>query len=307
MIVRRAVLALALALIPAAASAQPSDADKNAARALAEEGQEALDKRDFSTAADRFARAGAQVGQGKWIAAQETYNRLLREGAPAGAPPVFAKALADARRELDALDPRIPGMIITVRGAASPRVTLDGAAVPGAWLGMTHPVDPGRHVVRAEAEGYAPAEATVTAVEHKTETVPFTLVLRAAASPPVAPPLETPPPAAGGSTRKTLGFTALGVGGAGLLVGAIVGGVEIGKHSQLANACPGGVCPPSQYGALDSYHGLSNVPVVGLVVGGVLAAAGVVLVVTAPKAVAPSEVSVAPVIGPGFAGVQGRF
>jgi hypothetical protein len=113
--VRRTVLALALVLIPATASAQVSDADKATARALAQEGQDALDRKDFTTAADRFTRAGevvhaptlalglarAQVGLGKWIAAEETYRRVVRDGVPAGAPPVFAKAVADARRELN--------------------------------------------------------------------------------------------------------------------------------------------------------------------------------------------------------------
>src|SRR6185312_5466429 len=118
--------ALGLLLAPASASAQLSDADKASARARAQQGQDALDKHDFTTAADRFARAGelvhaptlalglarAQVGLGKWIAATETYYRLLHEPVPAGAPPAYTKALADARKELAALEPRIPSVTI---------------------------------------------------------------------------------------------------------------------------------------------------------------------------------------------------
>src|SRR6185312_8362197 len=123
--------ALGLLLAPASASAQLSDADKASARALAQQGQDALDKRDFATAADRFARAGelvhvptlalglarARMGLGQWVAAAETYNRLVREGVPAGAPPIFARAVADARKELAELEPRIPSVIIAVKGA----------------------------------------------------------------------------------------------------------------------------------------------------------------------------------------------
>jgi hypothetical protein len=127
--------ALALTLAPGRASAQLSDADKASARALAQQGQDALEKKDFTTAADRFARAGelvhaptltlglarAQVGLGKWIAATETYYRLLHEPVPAAASPVYTKALADARKELAALEPRIPSVTIVVKGAPSAR------------------------------------------------------------------------------------------------------------------------------------------------------------------------------------------
>src|SRR5262245_12687203 len=129
MILRRSALALALLLIPTVASAQVSDANKAAARALAQQGQDALDEKDFTTAADRFTRAGellhaptlalglarAQVGLGKWVAAQETYLRLLREGVPAHAPPAFVKAMADARKEVDALAPRIPSLTVQLK------------------------------------------------------------------------------------------------------------------------------------------------------------------------------------------------
>src|SRR5262249_45342792 len=161
MLLRRSLpaLALALLLVPAAASAQISDADKAGARALAQQGQDALDAKDYATAADRFARARelvpaptlslglarAQVGLGRWIAAQEPYTRLLRESVPANAPPAFAKALADARKELDALEPRIPSIVINVKGAPTFEVLLDGQPVPRALVGVNRPVDPGDH------------------------------------------------------------------------------------------------------------------------------------------------------------------
>jgi PEGA domain len=329
MIVRSAVLALALVMFPATASAQLEAADRATARALAQQGQDALDLRDFTTAADRFGRAAAlvhvptlalglaraQVGLGQWIAAQDTYHRLLDEGAGAGRSAVFLRALADARRELDALEPRLPGVIITVKGAPNARVTVDGAPVPSAELGVSRIVDPGRHVVRAEAEGFTPAEATVTVAERKTQPVTLTLVPGAADPPPsakppapLAPQVAPPePPASHGSMQKAFGFAALGVGGAGLLVGAITSGIEIARHSALVTACPGSRCLPAEYAALDSYHGLSNVAPAGLIAGGVLATVGIVLVATAPGESAARQAWMAPVIGARFAGAQGRF
>jgi hypothetical protein len=243
---------------------------------------------------------------------------------PAGAPPAFAKAVADARAELDALEPRIPNVIVNVSGAPSFRVTLDGAPFSNAVLGASRPIDPGRHVLRAEAEGFAAAEAVISVAERRTETVTLTLDHKQAAPPaglpvvvapgrvgptPPIPLAVTPPPpdaGSGGSPRKTLGFVGIGVGAAGLLLGAVTGGLAVGKHSTLAGECSNGVCVGHQ-SDLDSFHLMTNLADAGLIAGGVLAAAGVVLVVTAPKAGASATGWVAPVIGPGFAGAQGRF
>ena len=179
---RRTALTLALLLVPAVASAQLSDADKATARALAQQGQDALEKKDFTTAADPTASerarqlfpaptlavglARAQVGLGRWIAAQETFNRILREGAPAGSPPAYAKAVAEARKR-----PRRPRAPDPQRhhqregSGLAQKVTIDGVAVPSAALGVNRLVDPGAHTVRAEAEGFAPAQARVSVAE----------------------------------------------------------------------------------------------------------------------------------------------
>jgi hypothetical protein len=299
--------ALALLLLPAAAWAQApvsaSEADRTAARELATEGKAALERKDYSVAADRFARAGslvhaptlvlglarAQAGLGKWIVATELYRGIVREGVARDAPPAFVRALKDAQTELDALDPRVPGVIIDVKGTARV-VTLDGVVVPGAGLGVKHRVDPGRHVIRAEAGGQAPAEATVTVAEGKVETVTLAL----------APALQDGP-----SLQRTLGFVAVGVGGAALLVGAITGGLAIAKHGDLAKACPDPhLCTNSE---ISSYDTLGGVSTVAFVFGGALAVTSIVLLVTAPDAKPATEAAVVPVLGPGWVGAKGRF
>jgi hypothetical protein len=76
---------LVAALPSSLAHAEPSSADRVSARSLAAEGRRALRAGDFTTAADRFARADglvhaptlplglarAQVGLGKLVAAQD--------------------------------------------------------------------------------------------------------------------------------------------------------------------------------------------------------------------------------------------
>ena len=337
---------LALALWQAPARADVADADRATARALTLEGYEALDRKDYAAAADRFGRADAlyhvatvalglahaQVGLGRLVSALATYSRVVREGVPRDAPPAFVRAVDDARREIDALAQRIPSVVIVVHGtgADAARVTLDGIEVPSAALGVKRTVDPGSHVVRVSAPGATPSEATITLLEARVETVtidlqpaPVSPVAPIAPSPIAAAPVSSTGPAAASnatasppaaepsvaSGRRLAGFVTLGVGAAGLGLGAIAGGVALSKHSALLDACPGGRCPSSQKASLqsdlDAYHHLGGLSTAGFVVGGAALGAGIVLLVTARNP-AP-EPSVTPVIGLGYAGAQGRF
>jgi hypothetical protein len=341
-------LALALLLFPALASAQApptaSAADRAAARELAKEGTAALVRQDYAEAADRFARAGtlvhaptltlglarAQVGLGKWLVALDLYNQILQEGAAPGSPPAFVKARKDARKDLDDLEPRVPSVIIVVKGAARV-VTLDGVAVPAATLGVKRPVDPGMHVLHAEGDGLAPADVTVTLAERKVESVTLELKPppRVAPPPPVAPPPVAPPPVAPppvapavtppppvepvaggarpGSVQRTLGFVGLGAGGAGLLVGAVTGVLVLSKHGEIAKACPLAYPHPCNDPEILTYDTLGAASTGGFIVGGALVVTGIVLLATAPKAYAATNAGVVPLLGPGWVGARGRF
>ena len=110
--------------------------------------------------------------------------------------------------------------------------------------------------------------------------------------------------------NRTLGFIGIGVGGAGLLVGVITGIIASGKHSDLSSS-PCATKPCSSNDAttfnsdLDSYHSIGTISTVAFIVGGVAAAAGVVLIVTAPKKQNTAYIS--PTIGLGTIGAVGRF
>jgi hypothetical protein len=345
MLLRRSLcwLTFALTLTPVAAWAEPTDADRGTARILAIEGQKAFNKQDFTTAVDRFTRADSlvhaptlalalaqsQAALGKLVTAQEIYNRVAREGVAPKSPPSWTKAVDDARKEAALMAPRIPSVTITVRGASDATVTLDGVPVPSAALGAKRPVDPGKHTIRAEAKGLVAAEASLTLAEGQNEAVVLELKSASAQpkslpAPPVAAakPPERPTPASdialapepplapdapARSPQKTVGVIALGVGGAGLLLGGITGGVAVGKHGALKAACGNGPCDASQQGAVDAYHLMGALSTAGFVVGGVGAAAGVVLLLTASGAPAPKEARFTPVIGLGYLGAEGTF
>jgi hypothetical protein len=345
----RAALFLTATLVPAAAAAQPSDADRATARILAQEGRDALKSKDYAVAADRFTRADAMVhaptllldlararaGLGQLIAAQEVYSRILREGVPPGSPPVFQKALDTARDELDALTPRIPSVTIDVKGTVSAVVTLDAAPLPAAALGVKRAVDPGKHVVRAQAGGFVPAEATFTVAEGKTESITLTLVPEAAPAvvppppkpvpvappppPPVAPvvlgpppPRPAPPPEAQAHRhpRAAAGIVALGVGGAGLVLGGVTGALFLARRSDLqAGGCQNGLCPVSEQGTLSDYRLYGTLSTVGFGVAAVGVVSGAVLLLTAPKVkvTVTGSTTITPAFGPGYLGVRGGF
>ncbi len=222
-----------------------------------------------------------------------------------------------ARDHAAALEPKMARLTIAA-GASVPglEVLRDGAVEDNAILGTPVPVDPGPHEIGARAAGKKawkkiveiPAGAgriviEIPPLEDAAEGSP--VALPPPPSPDVALP-ATPRATQNGSSRKRVGSAVLAVGGAGVVVGAIAGGLAIGKHGALASACPQGVCT-NESGAIAGYHTLGTLSDVGFVVGGALAVTGVVLVVTAPKTSPAKQAWVSPIVGPGFAGVKGSF
>ncbi len=341
-------VALVLAALPATSFAQGTGADLATARQLGLEAQTALDAKDYKTAEDKFKRADqlygggkdvhaptlllglarAEMGLGHYVAAQENYNRIIRDGSQPGAPAAFAKAVEDARKEVDAATPHIGGVVVNVTGAPEPKVLLDDAiTIPSAALGIKRAIDPGNHVIKATADGYKPAEKSFTVTEGAAAPTTVDIALEkdpnavvAAPTPPPgggnghgAGPSEPPPATSGGSTTKTLAFAAFGVGAAGLVVGSVAGVLAISKHADLANNCkgPDGTCTDpnkAKQSDIDSYHTVGTVSTIGFIVAGVGAAAGAVLLIVAPKAeVRTGSTVVQPYVGLGSVGALGRF
>jgi hypothetical protein len=315
------------ALVSSSAMAEPSAADRATARTLAQEGQQALESKNFAVAIDKFSRADslvhaptlllglarAQVGLGKLVEAQESYNRIIRDGVAPGSPHSWAKALEDANKEVAALPTRLPWVTISVLGPTNPEVIIDSTPVPIASLGVKRPVNPGSHTIKVSAEGYQPTEKAITLSEGQTLTVNLELEQTPADASQLAKKtaVTADTTASAGSTesRKYLAYGALGLGGAGLIVGGITGVLAYQKHSDIEKACTGPACDPSQASAIDRYRMYGTVSTVGFIVGGVAAAAGVILLVTQPKdsAQGTKGPQVSAFIGPGSAGVKGTF
>jgi hypothetical protein len=98
------------------------------------------------------------------------------------------------------------------------------------------------------------------------------------------------------------------VGAASILVGAVTGGLSLSITGDLQASCAAGICPPNERGRLDSANALANVSTATFVIGGLAAAAGVVLIAVSPgKPKTGAAVTVEPWVSAGGAGLRGRF
>jgi hypothetical protein len=318
---------LALLLSGSLGWAKPSGADRATARALAAEGYLALKKGDYQKAEDRFLRADslvhaptllvdharALVGLGRLVEAYEDYRLVVREGVPQGAPMTWRRALRDAQKELKALERRLAWLTIKVRGPSEPSVLVDDKPVPPAALGVRRATDPGDRRVQASGAGFLAAEEVVTLAEGEDKTVE--LAPEPVAASPAAPvrasepkPLpQSPPPK---RPSNTMAYAALGLGGAGLVVGAVTGALFLGKRSDLSSKCPDpSNCPEPQL--IDEYNRYGTISGVSFGLGVAASAVGVWLLVSRRGAEGPPEtpkaVAVVPYVSVGQLGLIGAF
>jgi hypothetical protein len=198
-----------------------------------------------------------------------------------GAPESWHQAHRDARAELEALETSIPSIVIALKSSSTggAAITVDDA--PQA-LGRRIALDPGAHSVVARAGA---------------REVTRTIVLRAGAHEEVT--LELPDERAGagrhGDRDRTPravagplfpGVLALGVGAAGLGVGAVTGAIALGRAGDAKDRCPNDLCRDADRKTNDAdvaaANDLATVSTVAFAIGGAATAAGVVLLLTRP-------------------------
>lgn len=237
--------------------------------------------------------ARCQRKLGKLVEARALYEKLLAEPIPEGASAAFHEAQSNGETELAALRQRIPTLKVSVKGAlkTGARVLLDG--VPLALAPARKELNPGRYTLVATADDTEAVVRTVTLAEGASETIELTIA---------------------GDTRSggTLvpALAAFGVGVAGLGVGAVTGGLVIGKASDLKARCMGNLCPASDKDEADAARALGTVSTVAFVVGAAGVTAGVVLLIVRPKgskSAASGEGALRARVGLGTLGLEGRF
>ncbi len=274
------------------ASAQPSDDDRNSARVLGEEANTLFKEGAYAEALDRYRRAEALVPVptlglriahcleklGRLVEASEKYVAVTRTELAADALPQHVEAVARAREELGALQPRVPGLVVRLDppSAAGVTVWIDDRALPAALIGARRSVDPGRRRVVARR-----ADRSVAKDVDVTEGQTLEVVLVLGAPPPDALPKDGAP-ITGDATvplraAATIAFVA---SAAGVVTFAAAGLDGVSRRSDLERACgPKLLCPGHLGDDVDTYNQRRLASTIGLWVGVGLGAVGTALLV----------------------------
>ena len=339
---RAAVVVLLGSAAPVAA-AEPSEADIKTARQLFSEAEQLRAHGDCAGAAAklqaalviketpglRFHLAHCEERLGQLVQANADYHRaseLIRGGM--SAPDVQA-LLEPAQKSLSE---RLPTLRIRIPELTPPaRVHLDGRKMSRDDLSHLIPVDPGRHTVVAEADGYDPFRIELSIGEGDDRVVEAKLRSSRAHAP--APIAVAPPPApadprqegqagAGFGAREAvvIGEAALALTGLGLGIGYSLkyeaAGDEVDSLYAAIDADPGGCgtgAPSSNAGScarledalLDRAHA-GNIAIGGFIGAGVFGAAAAATWLLWPaRTPKGSALFVVPV--PGGAAVSGAF
>ena len=307
-----------LVLVPAAAAGQPSD--PVAARghlqqgfALKEQGRcnEAIPYFLESIKLDRQPKALLNLADceekvGKLGAASTHFIEARDLSHSQGLEP--QRAIAEQR--LQAIDKRLPRLIVRLAPDAPPGTTVarDGIDLAPISFNSPLPTDVGRHVIVARGRGFQRSyEISIAEGETKEVVVttvggePFAVIA------PNPPGQRTPPPPPSGGTasvglsaapppgdsspgtgQRIAGFSLMGVGAVGLVVGTIFG-LKVGeKNREIDSICPTGQpCPPQSVADYNSAVADAKInrasALIGFGVGAVFVGTGAVLVLTAPK------------------------
>lgn len=314
------------------------EADRATARNLAAEGNAALNIGDFTTAEDRFRRADALVhaptlvvdhakaliGLHRYVEAQERLELVIREGVADNVPWVWKRAVQDAKQLVEDVKPKIAWVTISVSGSSNPDVSVDGVQVPVAALGVRRATDPGSHRIKAEAPGFLKKEIVMPVSEGSERAVTLELepdpAAQQAAKPAPKEPKPAPTPISNDTKDRSgdslfsstnVGYITLGLGGAGLIVGAVTGVLFIGKYSELKDKCPDKNNCPGMQPTIDRYNTYGTISAISLGVGVVSGAVGIVLLLSDNSEVTPAKQTSSAVIKPYFSldrlGVVGTF
>ncbi|HEX8795756.1 MAG TPA: hypothetical protein VF765_32625 [Polyangiaceae bacterium] len=249
---------------------------------------------------------------GQTASAWATYKDAASAAANAGE----AAREKYARDHAAALEPSLAKLTVAV---ATPveglQVRRDGEAIPTASFGLALPIDPGDHTVTASAPHYKPWSATVTVAKSATASVQIPALEPAPeptpAPPPVAPPAPTPgqqpqtgtpaqpqtviiyqgEPQRRGGAQRFWGIFSIATGVVAMGTGTVFGFIAKSQWNKSNNGsdnngapdCINDVCTQDGIQRRQDGQTIANIAQWVFVGGAVVAAGGIVLLVTAPS------------------------
>lgn len=254
--------------------AQPTDAERAAAKQAFDEGLDLEKKGDYSNALAKFQKVGAfkmtphvrfhialcEEKLGKLVAALRGFELAEAEALKMGKDAQVVAQKAPERAE--ALRKRVASVRIEVKGRVlHSKVLLDGEPVLAKDFGTLVPVDPGTHAIEVETDGEIAQKKEVTLAERGYETITLEIedeekpepsaTATATASATAAAPPPPPPPS------RVPAFVLGGAGVASLIGAGVLYGMRVVSLGDLEGQCtvPDGggqwQCPEGARGAYD--------------------------------------------------------
>jgi hypothetical protein len=310
--IKRARIAGSLAMIlsvviPAAVHGQAVDPQRAlAAQALYEQATAEMDAGSYPSACSKLEEVtkivpeglGAKLtlGQcyealGRRASAWAQYAQVEVQAAKVGQEErskAAGEKAAGLRPQLATLAIEVPDEVRSIPGLS---ITRDGVLLGDAQWGLPLPVDAGAHEVSATAPGRKPwkvsAEVLADGVKLVVRVKPLEVDPNAG--------LNTPGLGDQGPQRpwqRPVGIGAMGLGGAAVAVGAVLGGLALSKNgeSNEDNHCDAlDRCDDTGLALRKEALGLGTGSTAAIVAGAVVLAGGVVLFATAPPVAAKDE------------------
>jgi hypothetical protein len=332
--------AICIAATTAAASANAqSSANQAAAEALFKQGRELMTAGQFAQACPKLAEserldpapgtllnlATCYESNGQIASAWVTY----KEAATAAQNADQQERAQLARRKAGELEAKLPTLTVVVPPGADRsdlQITRDREVLGRPGWGVPIPADPGVHTVEASApgrrtwQGQASVEGAGSAAsievppleaEAPAEPAPIAAAATGVAPPGASPGSESAPPVTtgSGSGQRAAGWVLGGVGVAGLLVGTLFGAIAKSDNDDAKGQClTNTACSAQGVASGTSALHAATASTIAFVAGGVLAAAGVIVYLTAPSSGARPRagVGLSPMVASGSAGVALR-
>jgi hypothetical protein len=217
------------------------------------------------TTSYRLARTLAALG--RLTEAREAALRARRFPHEDNEPPAYEEARRDAERLAVELRDRIPSLTIEVAGVkpeVQVTVAVDGVAVPAKAQRLPRRLDPGTHMVRASARGYATVEKRITLRER--QHLRSKLALTASGVEPDEPAFELHP----------VGWVGFGFGIVGIAVGSVTGVISLNAAADAKTQCDAeGLCDPAAADDLDRAALFAPISNAFFIIGGAGLAVGV--------------------------------
>jgi len=111
-----------------------------------------------------------------------------------------------------------------------------------------------------------------------------------------------------GALWQISGWTAIGLGGAGVVLGTVAGVMVLNQEQELMDQCTDRQCPSEVRDDVESFDTMRAVTTAGFIIGGIGLAAGTTLLLLAPSDDEDAdEAQVVPYVTFGGGGIRGSF